>query len=36
MINFKAFLPYCKAGANQCQKQNIAVQHTHSANAKEY
>lgn len=35
-INFKAFLLYCKAGANQCQKQNIAVQHTHSADAKEH
>lgn len=36
MINFNAFLPYFKAGANQYQKQNTAVQHTHSADAKEY
>lgn len=36
MINFNGFLLYCKAGANQCQKQNIAVQHTRSADAKEH
>lgn len=36
MLNFKVFLLYCKAGANQCQKQNAAVQHTHSADAKEH
>lgn len=36
IINFKAFSLYCKAGANQCQKQNVAVQYTRSLDPKEY